>query len=306
MPRSLHREVSALCKTPPRGQAGAAQPQPPRGGGDSCQERHQTPLRRAQGRIWSIPYPAWGPHGDREPHGGTACTWPGLTPRQQAAHGGSWAPQHPLHVPSPAPAAATHVPLSGFQKRERALKMGSLHQLLHPTPGRCRGCSDTPRNAGAAAGLGHQLPRGGCSWWGWGRWVLLERGPPACWGDSSRESCLGHVSGYQTFASSEDKPLVSLSLGGKCSFPVHVGKISTKAARHAQRQAAPHRRHGQGAGRDFGDAFLAPHVLPWTAAGWQGFQPKNPSYAARAGGRHHRGARPPPAAPHRNASPPHK
>lgn len=73
-------------------------------------------------------------------------------------------------------------------------------------------------------GPGHQLPRGGCSWWGWGRWVLLERGPPACRGDSSRESCLGHVSGYQTFASSEDKPLVSLSLGGNAAFLFTWGK----------------------------------------------------------------------------------
>lgn len=43
-------------------------------------------------------------------------------------------------------------------------------------------------------------------------------------GDSSRESCLGHVSGYQTFAPSEDKPLVSLSLGGNAAFLFMWGK----------------------------------------------------------------------------------
>lgn len=188
MPRSLHREVSALCKTPPRGQAGAARPQPPRGGGDSCQERHQTPLRRAQGRIWSIPYPAWGPHGDSEPHGGTACTWPGLTPRQQAAHGGSWAPQHPLHVPSPAPAAATHVPLSGFQKRERALKMGSLHQLL---PGKVQGLLSHPEKCRSSCGAGASAAAGGLQLVGLGTLGAAGEGATSVPGGQQQGELLG-------------------------------------------------------------------------------------------------------------------
>lgn len=186
MPRSLHREVSALCKTPPRGQAGAAQPQPRRGGGDSCQERHQTPLRRAQGRIWSIPYPAWGPHGDSEPHGGTACTWPGLTPRQQAAHGGSWAPQHPLHMP--APAAATHVPLSGFQKRERALKMGSLHQLL---PGKVQGLLSHPEKCRSSCGARTSAAAGGLQLVGLGTLGAAGEGATSVPGGQQQGELLG-------------------------------------------------------------------------------------------------------------------
>lgn len=111
---------------------------------------------------------------ERDGLGGSACTaslctWPGTTPRQQDS--GDRDTSCPSTCLSPGQAAATHVPLSSFQRKRKGLNQisGSAaprrQTLFFPSPRKVQQKAETGAAAGHHLSHGHSLG----SWYCWRR-----------------------------------------------------------------------------------------------------------------------------------------
>lgn len=123
-----------------------------------------------------------------------------------------------------------------FPKEGESFKNGVPASAAPSHTGKVQGLLSHPEKCRSSCGAGASAAAGGLQLVGLGTLGAAGKGATSVPGVSSRESCLGHVSGYQTFTSSEDKPLVLLSLGGNAAFLFTWGKslprrLSTLSAR---------------------------------------------------------------------------